>query len=81
MKLELRLWDALEEICEREDTDLDELCTWLDSRRGKSSLTAAMRVFLVSYFRELVDAAERGRPPAMYRTYRPRPAPWRSRRD
>ncbi len=61
MKLDLRLWDALEEICQREDTDLDELCTWLDGVHGQSSLTAAVRVLLVSYFRARAEEAEHDR--------------------
>ena len=45
------MWDALGEICRREDISLHDLCEMIDERRRSSSLTAAIRVFLVTYFR------------------------------
>lgn len=51
MRLEPDMWDALEEICQRESLSAHEICTLIDSRRHRSSLTAAMRVFILSYFR------------------------------
>jgi predicted DNA-binding ribbon-helix-helix protein len=45
------MWDALTEICRRERCRFGELVIVIDQRRGPSSLTAAVRVFLLDYFR------------------------------
>lgn len=51
LRLEPAMWDALVEICRREDMTLHELCAMIDERRQASSLTAAIRVFVVNYLR------------------------------
>jgi len=51
LRLEPAMWDALEEICRREEMSQHELCARIDERRRASSLTAAIRVFIVNYFR------------------------------
>jgi len=51
MRLEQEMWEALREICRREDMTVHELCSLIDDRRGFSSLTAATRVFILMYFR------------------------------
>jgi predicted DNA-binding ribbon-helix-helix protein len=51
VRLEPAMWDALAEICRREDLSLHELCGLIDARRNASSLTAAIRVFALTYFR------------------------------
>ncbi len=45
------MWDSLAEICRREDMSLHEICSLIDARRQASSLTAAIRVFTLTYFR------------------------------
>lgn len=45
------MWSALEEICIREGKTLHKICTEVDQRRAASSLTAALRVFILSYYR------------------------------
>ncbi len=45
------LWDALDEICQREGMNRHQLCTVIDRGRRASTLTAAVRVFIASYFR------------------------------
>ncbi len=45
------MWDALEEICGREGMTEHELCTRIDGLDIASSLTASVRVFIVTYFR------------------------------
>jgi len=45
------MWDALAEICRREGMSLHEVCTLIDARRQASSLTAAIRVFTLTYYR------------------------------
>ncbi len=51
LRLEPAMWDALEEICRREEMSQHELCAMINERRRASSLTAATRVFIVNYFR------------------------------
>jgi len=51
MRLEREMWEALREICRREDMTVHELCSLIDDRRGLSSLTAATRVFILMYYR------------------------------
>ena len=51
LRLEPAMWDALEEICRREEMNQHELCERIDERRRASSLTAAIRVYIVNYFR------------------------------
>lgn len=51
LRLEPDIWDALEEICHRENMTRHELCGTIDRFRHASSLTAAIRVFVVNYFR------------------------------
>ncbi len=51
------MWDALEEICRREEMSQHELCAMIDERRRTSSLTAAIRVFIVNYFRAAATEA------------------------
>ncbi|WP_375593889.1 ribbon-helix-helix domain-containing protein [Algihabitans albus] len=51
LRLERLMWDALGEIAEREQLSANALVTRIAERRAASSLTAAVRVFIVSYFR------------------------------
>lgn len=45
------MWDALGEICRRESRTIHQICTLVSQHRRDLSLTAALRVFIVSYFR------------------------------
>ena len=54
MRLEPAMWEALEDVCHREHLSVHEVCSYVDSRRTQSSLTAAMRVFILGYFRAAV---------------------------
>lgn len=60
IKLEPDMWEALEEICDREGSSVSEICTRVERRRRQSSLTAAVRVFIVGYFRALARVAGPG---------------------
>ena len=51
MRLEQAMWDALEEICRRQNKTPHELCTTVNETRVESSLTAAVRVYIMTYFR------------------------------
>lgn len=57
LRLERPMWEALDEICMRDNLSIHELSSMVnDSRRG-SSLTAAMRVFALAYFRVAATSA------------------------
>ncbi|MGB8274865.1 MAG: ribbon-helix-helix domain-containing protein [Alphaproteobacteria bacterium] len=58
MRLEPAMWEALEEICTRENLTIHAVCSLVDARRTQSSLTAAMRVFILGYFRASTLQAE-----------------------
>ena len=57
LRLDPAMWDALEEICRREEMSHHELCAMIDERRRASSRTAAIRVFIVNYFRAAATEA------------------------
>ncbi|MCH6587852.1 MAG: ribbon-helix-helix domain-containing protein [Proteobacteria bacterium] len=79
LRLEPAMWDALDEICAREGVTEHELCTQIDGLDIASSLTASVRVFIVTYFRGA--ATEKGHAGARRRRW-PRGPDWsrRSRR-
>ena len=51
VRLEPAMWDALHHVCEREQKALNEVVTDIARAQVESSLTAAIRVYLMSYFR------------------------------
>jgi predicted DNA-binding ribbon-helix-helix protein len=67
MRLELELWDALREICHRENQDLPGLIRHLDTLRVEGGRTSAVRVFLLQYFR--AAATEEGHVAARHGPY------------
>jgi predicted DNA-binding ribbon-helix-helix protein len=58
VRLEQPMWDALEEMCRREHKVLNQLVTEIELDRKESSLTAAIRVTIMLYFK--TAATERG---------------------
>jgi len=44
------MWDALQHLCHRESKSLNQLVTEIDRQRLESTLTAAIRVYLLQYF-------------------------------
>jgi len=60
LRLESEMWGALEEIAEREKIAIPELCGHIeDTRLAGGSFTAALRAFLISYYRAQVKDADR----------------------
>ena len=57
MRLEPEMWDAFDEVCRREGKTIHEICTLVNDHKGRSSLTAALRVFILSYYREAATEA------------------------
>ncbi len=48
------MWEALKEICRREGCTVHALCSLVEARRTACSLTSAIRVFVLEYFRAAV---------------------------
>lgn len=55
LRLEPPMWEALSEVARAGAITIHELCTLVDENRRESSLTAAIRVFLLRYFRAQAD--------------------------
>ena len=51
MRLEPEIWDALQEICRREQVALGDLVQQVEGKAGQGGRTSAMRVFVFQYFR------------------------------
>ncbi len=52
IRLEPEMWSALKDIAKREQCSIHELCTLVEKcKRACSTLTAAIRVFLMLYYR------------------------------
>jgi predicted DNA-binding ribbon-helix-helix protein len=58
LRLEPAMWDALHEIAQREGVSVHEICSRVEYSRQESTLTAAIRVFILAYFR--AAATEQG---------------------
>ncbi|MDE1900037.1 MAG: ribbon-helix-helix domain-containing protein [Alphaproteobacteria bacterium] len=53
VRLEPEMWDGLQEICRRERVNMHQICTAVSGqKRAATSLTAAIRVFIMRYFRQ-----------------------------
>ena len=52
MRLEPELWDALQEICEREGKDMSTLVRTVEGGLTEGGRTSAVRVFVLGYFRD-----------------------------
>jgi len=52
VRLEPEMWTALRDIAKREQCRIHDVCSLIDMRKNpRTSLTAAIRVFLMLYFR------------------------------
>ena len=49
IRLEPVMWDGLQEICRREGRTIHEIGSMVHQRRQGTSLTAALRVFIMLY--------------------------------
>lgn len=62
VRLEPEMWRALKEISARENCSIHELCSLIAFRKNRrTSLTAAIRVFLMLYFRAATTEEGHGR--------------------
>ena len=52
VRLEPEMWEGLREVSKREKCTMHDICTLIEKRKKeKTSLTAAIRVFVMLYFR------------------------------
>jgi len=51
VRLEPAYWEALDQICAREQVSRDRLCDMVFEASGRRRLTANLRLFLMNYFR------------------------------
>src|SRR5580693_3538483 len=57
MRLEPELWEALLEICGREGQDMSSLVRKVEQSGHAGGRTSAVRVFVMSYFRDAATEA------------------------
>ena len=65
VSLEIQVWDALDDVCFREEVTLDEICSDINRRRLISSMSYSLRMFLIIYYRymaEVLQCLRRTRP-------------------
>ncbi len=53
VRLEPEMWECLADVAQRERITLNELCSRINAKRHQSSLTSAIRVFILGYYRQL----------------------------
>ena len=63
MRLDKETWQALSDICKRENITLYKLCSLIDSAKGESGLSSATRLFVLTYYRRSLAKYEIGLQP------------------
>lgn len=58
MRLEREFWEALEDIAGRHETSVGELCTLIADSRDGRSLSSAVRVEILAYYRRCFAAID-----------------------
>ena len=64
MRLDKETWVSLNDICQREGITLHQLCSKIDRTKGPSGLSAATRLFVLTYFRFVLNQYEKRTPMA-----------------
>jgi len=59
MRLDRETWVSLADICEREGLTIHELCSKIDASKGQSGLSSATRLFVLTYFRFILNKYEK----------------------
>ena len=72
IRLDPVMWDALEDIAERQGRSTDDLIPEIHGSRGERSLAAAIRIFIVQFYRAAASGVSpderRGQPHRCERT-------------
>lgn len=58
MRLDRETWLALADICNREGVSVHELCSKIDSLKGKKGLSSSTRLLVLTYFRNIIKQYE-----------------------
>jgi predicted DNA-binding ribbon-helix-helix protein len=58
VRLEALMWESLRDIAHRRGVGVNELVTEIDRRRDGLGLTAAIRVYIVEFYRRALDGGE-----------------------
>lgn len=70
MRLDNETWQALRDICRKENISLSDLCSLIDSNRGLAGLSSSTRLFTLAYFRRsLAEYEKQGQPAYKSRLY------------
>lgn len=59
MRLDRETWISLADICAREGLTIHELCSKIDAAKGQSGLSSATRLFVLTYFRFVLNKYEK----------------------
>jgi len=62
VRLEPAMWDALQDITRRQHVTVHDLVTEIDRERSTAGLTAAIRVYIVNFYRAAALPAGRAQP-------------------
>ena len=71
VRLEADMWEALEELCWWENLRIDDICDRVEAARRESGFTSSLRVYILSYFRNLAQTYERAGRGARAAMHRP----------
>ncbi len=53
VKMEVRMWEALEQICRETGHSVDGICTDIEKLpQSRTNLTSELRLFILDYFRD-----------------------------
>ena len=52
MRMEPEMWDAIQDICRRENMPTDELIRQAEAAAGQGGRSSAVRIFVLEYYRE-----------------------------
>ncbi|MCX8506163.1 MAG: ribbon-helix-helix domain-containing protein [Alphaproteobacteria bacterium] len=66
IRLEPEMWEGLFDIARNEKISVNAICSEVDRTRCQSSLTSAVRVFIVSYYRRHVTGTNFLRDSALF---------------
>lgn len=58
IRLEAAMWDALQDIARRENIPVSHVCSCVEDACKGAGFTSSLRVFIMSYYRELALLGE-----------------------
>ncbi|MBP2227053.1 putative DNA-binding ribbon-helix-helix protein [Azospirillum agricola] len=53
--MEQEIWDAVDDVARRRCILVTELVSEIDRQRGEASLTAELRVYVLGYYRKVIE--------------------------